>query len=203
MGFYANRIMPRLISAGMRNKAMAKHRSRVPALARGRVLEIGIGPGLNIPYYGTDVTHLFGLEPSKTLVEEAAVLAARAPFPVDLLAAGAEAIPLERHSVDTIVTTWTLCSVPALGQAFDEMRRVLRPGGQLLFLEHGRAPDASVARWQDRLSPLFRGLAGCRPNLAIDRLIEQGGFDIVDIETRYFDGPRFIAWHYIGKASPR
>ncbi len=204
MGFYTDRILPRLISAGMSNKAMTKHRPRIPALASGRVLEIGVGSGLNIPYYSSQVTHLFGLEPSTVLQAEAAELAATAgaPFPVEFLTTGAENIPLERASMDCVVSTWTLCSIPDLDRALVEVRRVLRPGGQLLFLEHGRAPDAAVARWQDRLAPVFRGLAGCNPNRQIDASIEAAGFRFIDIERSYFEGPRFISWHFVGKATP-
>jgi SAM-dependent methyltransferase len=119
---------------------------------------------------------------------------------VELLAAGAESIPLEKHSVDAVVSTWTLCSIPELDRALTEVRRVLRPGGRLLFFEHGRAPDASVSRWQDRLAPVFRGLVGCNPNLQIDTRITAAGFRLVDIERGYLEGPRFIAWHFIGQA---
>jgi ubiquinone/menaquinone biosynthesis C-methylase UbiE len=200
--FYERVVMPRLIAAGMKNKAMTKYRPRIPALARGRVLEIGIGPALNIPHYTDAVERLFGLEPSAHLREVAAAEAARARFPVELLDAGAEAIPLESRSVDCVVSTWTLCSIAGLPQALSEIRRVLKPGGELLFLEHGRAPEASVARWQDRLAPVFRGLAGCNPNLPMDRLIEDAGFRFSEIERSYFDGPKFISWHFIGRASP-
>lgn len=192
--------MPRIIAAGMRNKAMDRYRRRTPALASGRVLEVGIGSGLNLPYYGRDVTHVFGLEPSDFLRQQAAEAAQSAPFPVELLAAGAESIPLDTGSVDAVVSTWTLCSIPDLEAALGEMRRVLRPGGRLLFFEHGRAPDPAVSRWQDRLAPLFRGLAGCNPNRQIDASIAAAGFRLVDIERSYLDGPRFIAWHFVGQA---
>lgn len=201
MGFYERNILPRIISAGMKNPAMAKHRPRIPPLARGRVLEVGLGSGLNIPYY-SGVERLFGLEPSERLRNEAAPVADQAPFPVELIAAGAESIPLEASSIDTVVSTWTLCSIPELERALAEIRRVLRPDGRLLFLEHGRAPDPGVAKWQDRLAPVFRNLAGCNPNLQMDELITASGFRFVEIERRYFDGPRFISWHYTGSATP-
>ena len=202
MGFYAERIMPRLIAAGMRNKTMMSYRSRIPSLASGTVLEIGIGSGLNLPYYTRNVTRLFGLEPSALLRAEAAEAAREANFPVELLAAGGEHIPLESGSIDTVVSTWTLCSIPDLSAALVEARRVLRPGGQLLFFEHGRAPDASVSRWQDRLAPVFRGLAGCNPNRQIDADIVAAGFRMLEIERSYLEGPRFISWHFVGQATP-
>jgi SAM-dependent methyltransferase len=202
LSFYADRIMPRLIVAGMKNKAMAVHRPRIPALAAGQVLEIGIGSGLNLPHYGPAVTRLFGLEPSAVLRQEAARAAGSAPFPVEMLAAGAEAIPLASGSVDTVVSTWTMCSIPQLECALSEMRRVLRPSGRLLFFEHGRSPDASVSQWQDRLAPVLRALAGCNPDRQIDMHITDAGFRIVDIQRSYLDGPRFLAWHFVGQAVP-
>ena len=202
MSLYADQIMPRLIAAGMQNKAMTRYRPRIPALASGRVLEIGIGSGLNLPHYTGGVTHLLGLEPSALLRERAAAVAESAPFPVELLAAGAEHIPLDTASVDCVVSTWTLCSIPELHAALGEIRRVLRPTGRLLFLEHGRAPDPSVARWQDRLAPLLRGLAGCSPNRQIDAEIQGAGFRLAEIERGYFEGPRFISWHFVGQAVP-
>lgn len=200
MSFYADRIMPRLIAAGMQNKAMNRYRPRIPPLATGRVLEVGIGSGLNLPYYTREVTRIFGLEPSRLLREQAEAAASSAPCPVELLSAGAESIPLDSGSVDTVVSTWTLCSIPDLGAALAEMRRVLRPGGKLLFLEHGRAPDPAVSQWQDRLAPVFRGLAGCNPNRQIDTSITEAGFRMLEIERAYLDGPRFISWHFIGQA---
>lgn len=202
MGFYARHLLPRLVEAGMRNQAMTEHRPKLPPRARGRVLEVGMGSGLNFPYYTSAVTQLFGLEPSEHLRRAAAERAALAPCPVELIAAGAESIPLERASIDTVVTTWTLCSIGQLEPALAEIRRVLKPDGRLLFLEHGRAPDAAVARWQDRLAPIFRTLAGCNPNRPIAQLIGSAGFRFLELEEAYFDGPRFIAYHYLGQASP-
>jgi len=202
VGFYDRHLLPRLVEAGMRNKAMTEHRPKLPPRARGRVLEVGMGSGLNLPYYTSAVTQLFGLEPSAHLRRAATERAALAPCPVEFIAAGAEAIPLERASIDTVVTTWTLCSISELEAALAEIRRVLKPDGRLLFLEHGRAPDAAVARWQDRLAPIFRALAGCNPNRPIAKLIGGAGFRFIELEQCYFDGPRFIAYHYIGEASP-
>lgn len=201
MGFYARRILPRLIAGGMRNPVMAAERPGIVGGARGDVLELGLGPGLNIPHYPTDqVRRLYGLEPSAELRRQASRPAAAAAFPVELLAAGAEQVPLPDASIDTIVTTWTLCSIPDLPAALAEARRVLRPGGRLLFLEHGRAPDAAVARWQDRLAPLFRVAAGCRLDRPIDADLAGAGFRFRWIERRYLRGPRFLSFHYRGEA---
>jgi len=202
VSFYQSRVLPWLIERGMRNSLMAKHRPRIPPLASGDVLELGIGTGLNLPYYTREVRRLFGVEPSDALRAAAAEIADSMPYPVTLLACGAEEIPLATASIDTVVSTWTLCSIPGVERALRETRRVLKPGGRLIFMEHGRAPDAAVARLQDRLAPAFRLLAGCNPNRAIDRLISDAGFSFAEIERRYLEGPRFITYHYVGEARP-
>lgn len=201
MGFYTRRILPKLIAGGMRNPVMAAERPGLIGDASGDVLELGLGSGLNLPHYASDrVRHLYGLEPSDALRQEAAVPAAAVAFRVELLAAGAERIPLPDASIDTVVTTWTLCSIPDLPAALAETRRVLRSGGRLLFLEHGRAPDPGVARWQDRLAPLFRVSAGCNLNRSIDTDLAAAGFRFRWIERRYLQGPRFLSFHFRGEA---
>ncbi len=195
--------MPMIISKGMNNKAIAKYRPLIPPLASKRVLEVGIATGLNLPHYTDQVDHLFGLEPSAELLVQAQEAAEAAAFPVDLIEASAEDIPLESNSMDTVVSTWTLCSIPQVGRAMQEMRRVLKPGGRLLFIEHGRAPDPGVARWQDRLAPIFQRLAGCSINRPIDEIVTDAGFDYVDLDKQYFSGPRFIAYHYVGQAEAK
>jgi SAM-dependent methyltransferase len=124
------------------------------------------------------------------------------PFPVTLIGAGAESIPLESGSIDTVVSTWSLCSIPGVETALQEMRRTLKPGGRLIFMEHGRAPEADVARLQDRLAPVFRLLAGCNPNRPIGDLIAGAGFRITGMEAGYLEGPRFVAYHFVGEARP-
>jgi len=202
MGVYQNRVLPWLIDRGMRNRVMSGYRPRTPARAAGRVLEIGVGAGLNLPFYTPAVTHLFALEPSDSLRGQAATMAAAMPFPVSLLGGGAEAIPLESASVDTVVSTWTLCSIPDLAAGLAETRRVLKPAGRLLFLEHGRSPDPAIAERQDRLAPVLRLVAGCNPNRSIDTAIEAAGFRFTSIERTYIEGPRFLAYHFIGEACP-
>jgi ubiquinone/menaquinone biosynthesis C-methylase UbiE len=202
MSFYTGRILPWLIDRGMRNRAIAKYRPRIPPQAEGRVLEIGVGAGLNIPFYTNKVRHLFALEPADYLRANAAEAAVSAPFPVTLIGAGAENIPLESGSIDTVVSTWSLCSIPGVETALQEMRRTLKPGGRLIFMEHGRAPDAEVARLQDRLAPVFRLLAGCNPNRPMSELIADAGFRMTKLEASYLEGPRFIAYHYVGEARP-
>jgi ubiquinone/menaquinone biosynthesis C-methylase UbiE len=202
MAFWNDTVLPRLIDRGMRNDFMAQHRSRAAPFATGRVLEIGSGSGLNIPQYTDQVEHLFGLEPSSVLCEKAAEMAENAPFPVDFLQTGAEAIPLETAEIDTVVSSWTLCSIADIEPALQEIRRVLKPGGRFIFIEHGRSPEAGISRWQDRLEPLTAPLLGCRLNRPMDELVEAAGFQLESMEKGYMDGPKLISYHYIGQAFP-
>ncbi|MGI9309231.1 MAG: class I SAM-dependent methyltransferase [Gammaproteobacteria bacterium] len=202
MGFYSRHILPRIIDRGMRNDVMEEQRVHAAPLASGRVLEIGMGSGLNIPHYTAQVEHLFGLEPSEHLRDKAAEIADEAAFPVEFVAAGAESIPLDAASVDSVVSSWTMCSIPDIESALQEIRRVLKPGGKFIFIEHGRAPDPSVAKWQDRLAPVFGILAGCSLNKEMDTLISAAGFSLPQLDKNYLDGPRIISYHYIGQAQP-
>jgi ubiquinone/menaquinone biosynthesis C-methylase UbiE len=203
MGFYSEFILPRLCDLAMRNKLLLPIRERVIGAAEGRVLEIGVGSGLNLPFYRPQVTEVLALEPSPRLVAMARSASRDVSMPVSLLEASAEAIPLDDHSIDTIVTTWTLCSIPQAATALAEMRRVVRPGGKLLFVEHGLAPDESVRRWQDRLTPAWRCISGgCHLNRPIQPLIEGAGFRFDRIETGYIPGPRPMTFMYEGSARP-
>ena len=201
MGFYARRILPHLIDCCMSMPVAAAERAKFVPLARGTVLEIGIGSGLNIPYYAADLTRLYGLDPAAELRAIAEPRAAAAPFPVEFIGLSAETIPLADRAVDSIVTTWTLCSIPAVDIALAEMRRVLRPEGRLIFIEHGLSPDPGVRRWQSWLNPLQRRLAGgCNLNRRIDALIAAAGFHIEGLETAYVRGPRPWCYFYKGVA---
>ena len=204
MSFYQRYIIPRLTHLAMRQRQLLPFRQRVIGTAQGRVLEIGIGSGLNFPLYGAGVKSVIGLEPSSELLNMASPRAEAAVAPIKLLDASAEAIPLDSGSIDTVVTTWTLCTIPNVAQALGEMRRVLRPGGALLFVEHGRAPEPGVALWQDRLDPLWPRLAGgCHLNRKMDDLIDGNGFRIEAIENARLPGPRTHTFLYVGKAEPR
>jgi ubiquinone/menaquinone biosynthesis C-methylase UbiE len=202
LGFYERRILPRLIHFGMRRKQLAPLREQLVAGARGRVLEIGIGSGLNLPFYPRDLDVLLGLDPSRALLQMARRNSSWVHFPVELSEGCAEAIPLEDRAVDHVVMSWTLCSVADPMRALAEVRRVLRPGGALLFVEHGRAPEAAPRRWQDRLTPTWRRVVGgCHLNRPIARLIAQSGLRLLDLETGYLiKGPRFVTFHYRGRA---
>jgi SAM-dependent methyltransferase len=195
MGFYSDIILPRLCDFAMRNKLLVPYRERVIGAAEGRVLEIGVGSGMNLPFYRS---------PAPRLITMARSASRATSMPVSFLEASAEAIPLEEHSVDTIVTTWTLCSIPQAATALADMRRVLRPGGKLLFVEHGLAPDEGVRRWQDRLTPAWRCISGgCHLNRPIRSMIEAAGFRIDRIETGYMPGPKPMTFMYEGSARPK
>jgi ubiquinone/menaquinone biosynthesis C-methylase UbiE len=203
MSFYQRYIIPRLTHLAMRQKQLLPFRQRVIGAAEGRVLEIGVGSGLNFSLYGGTVTSVIGLEPSSELLNMARPRAETATAAITLLDGSAETIPLDSGSIDTVITTWTLCTIPNVGQALSEMRRVLRPGGALLFVEHGRAPEPGVARWQDRLDPLWSRLAGgCHLNRKMDDLINVNGFRIETLENARLPGPRTHTFLYQGCARP-
>jgi ubiquinone/menaquinone biosynthesis C-methylase UbiE len=204
MGFYQDKILPYVIHLAMRQRNLAAYRGRVVPAAEGRVLEIGIGSGLNLPFYSQKVERVIGLDPSANLLSMARHRARPALSPVEFVEGSAEAIPLEDKAVDTVVTTWTLCSIPDAPRSLLEMRRVLKPAGRLLFVEHGRAPDESVRWWQDHLNPAWKRLGGgCHLNREIKALIDGAGFQFERIETGYMHGPRPMSFMYEGSARPR
>ena len=203
MGFYGDRIVPYLVHWGMRNRHLQPYRERVTSAAEGRVLEIGVGSALNLPLYPQRVCEIVGLEPAHRLVGMAREAAGRSRLKMTLVEASAESIPLEANSIDTVVTTWTLCTIPDPVTALAEMRRVLRPTGQLLFVEHGLAPEQKIRSWQHRLTPIWKRIAGgCHLNRPIRDLIRQGGFEITHLDTSYMEGPRMMTFFYEGRAKP-
>jgi ubiquinone/menaquinone biosynthesis C-methylase UbiE len=204
MGFYQDQIVPLLINLTMRRRDLAAYRSRVVPAADGRVLEIGIGSGLNLPFYSRNVEHLIGLDPSPKLLSMVRRNLRPDTPSIELIEGSAEAIPLANGTVDTLVTTWTLCSIPDAGRALREMHRVLKPTGRLLFVEHGRAPEPNVRWWQDRLTPAWKRIGGgCHLNRAIQNLIEDAGFQFDRFETGYMRGPKPLAFMYEGSARLR
>lgn len=203
MSFYQRRVVPCLTHLAMNQSQLLPFRQQVVGAAEGRVLEIGVGSGLNFPLYSTAVGSVIGLEPSAESLRMARPRARAAAVPVTLLDASAEAIPLDTGSIDTVVTTWTLCTIPNASRALGEMRRVLRPGGSLLFVEHGRAPEAGVARWQERLDPFWSCLAGgCHLNRKMDDLVTGAGFRIEALQNSRLSGPRTHTYLYQGRARP-
>ncbi|MCZ7566116.1 MAG: class I SAM-dependent methyltransferase [Burkholderiales bacterium] len=199
--FYARWILPPLIDLAMRNREATRFRAELVPQARGQVLEIGIGSGLNLPHYGPAVERLYGLDPSARLLALARKRSRAGEFPVEFLERSAEAIPLADRSVDTVVCTFTLCSVPDPGAALNEMRRVLRADGTLLYAEHGLAPEPAVQRWQRRLNRYWRPLSGgCNMDRKMDALIAAAGFRMSEASAGYVKGPRVLAYVFAGRA---
>lgn len=203
MGFYAKHILPRLIDVAMKNKETTRLRKAWIPQACGEVLEIGMGSGLNLPFYPAAVQHLYGVEPSVELQQMARERVLKTHIQVDFLTQSAEvSLPLPDASVDTVVSTWTLCSIPRAADALHEMRRVLKPGGSFIFLEHGSAPDLKVAAWQNRLTPFWKQFTGgCHLNRKMDDLILRAGFRLNELKTFYLPGLRPMTFTYQGVAT--
>ena len=203
MGLYERFIVPRLLALAMRNRELLPYRERLGRAAAGRVLEIGIGSALNLPFYGPEVCEVVGIEPSPTLAAMARARQTGLAFPLRVVEGTAEQMQLENGNFDTVLTSWTLCSVADPVQVLREARRVLRPGGQLLFVEHGRASDARIRWWQDAVNPAWRRVAGgCNLNRKMDDLIGSAGFRLDDLRTGYARGPRIVTFMYEGRARP-
>jgi len=202
MSFYARRVLPHIINLAMKNKDLTRLRGAWVPQARGEVLEVGIGSGLNLPFYSSEVARVYGIEPSFALQEMARRRAAVGRTKVEFLSQSAEEVlPLADKSVDTIVMTWTLCSIPDAPRALAQMKRVLKADGRLLFIEHGRSPDAGVVAWQDRLTPVWKKIGGgCHLNRKIDELLTTAGFVIAELKTSYLPGPRPMTYTYQGFA---
>jgi len=205
MGLYSRYILPRVVHFTCGLKPNMRQREKVVPRARGRVLEIGIGSGLTLPYYDSaKVSRVWGLDPSPEMTLMARRIAGSLPFEVEFIGLPGDEIPLEDNSVDTVVVTYTLCTIADTTPALRQISRVLRPGGELIFCEHGAAPDASVRRWQDRLNPIWKRLGGgCNLNRPIPTLIEAGGFQIKSLDTMYIPGWRPASFNYWGTAVPR
>ena len=202
MGFYDRWVVPRLIDLAMRNQRLGDYRRRTIEAARGFVLEIGVGSGLNLPLYSSVVERVCALDPSPQLLQFAGRRVADAVVPVWLLRASAEHLPFRDASFDTVVTTWALCSIPNPVAALTEMRRVLKPSGNLAFVEHGLCPEPGLARWQHRLTPCWKRISGgCHLDRKMDDLIQAAGFRLDTIETGYMRGPKLAAFMYQGRAN--
>jgi ubiquinone/menaquinone biosynthesis C-methylase UbiE len=203
VGVYERWLLPRLLDLAMRNKESTRYRTKTVPAAAGRVLEIGVGSGLNLPFYGGAVSHLYALDPSQALLKMAGRKRTGSDFPVEFLLGSAQEIPLEDDSIDTVVSTFTLCTVPDAVTALRETARVLKRGGTLLFAEHGHAPDPAVQGWQRRLDPLWTRVAGgCHLTRKIDQLILEAGFQIAELDREYAKGPRPFSFIYRGCARP-
>ncbi|QQS39868.1 MAG: class I SAM-dependent methyltransferase [Acidobacteriota bacterium] len=202
MKLYENHVLPHLINYACGLPAIEKQRKKVVPMAEGRVLEIGMGSGLNLKFYDREkVEFVWGLEPSKGMRRKAGKNLEASPVEVRWLDLPGEEVPLDDKSADTVMLTYSLCTIEGWLKALGEMRRVLKPGGKLIFCEHGEAPDADVRKWQERINPVWKKIAGgCDLNRKIPRCIEEGGFRIRDMESDYVDSPRFASFEYWGVA---
>ena len=201
MSFYGDHILPRIVDVCMRARDTGDVRARVVSNLTGEVLEIGFGSGLNVPFYPATLTRVWALDPATVGRKLAARRVAASPVPVEYIGLDAQRIPLPDGSVDAVLTTWTLCTIPDPAQALAEVRRVLRPGGTLHFAEHGRAPDTKVARSQDRLEPLQkRVFGGCHLTRHIDQIISASGLELTELKTYYRPGPPATSYTFEGQA---
>lgn len=195
MGFYDDRIVPRLVDVACGNASMKRPRRRAVAGLTGRVVEIGFGSGHNVELYPDTVTEVLAVEPSELARQRAAGRIAASTVPVRFVGLDGADLPIETDSCDSALSTFTLCTIPNVEQALSELRRVLRPGALFHFLEHGAAPDAGVRRWQDRLDPLEQRLAGgCRLTRDAAQLVADAGFEVVELDQRYVSGPKPWCW---------
>ena len=205
MGLYEKYILLKITEFLCGGKPIMYQRKKVVPLAKGRVLEIGIGSGLNLQFYdSSNVEYIWGLDPSAQMRNMAEKRAINSQFEVEFIGLSGNEIPLESNSVNTVLVTYTLCTIPDVVQALSEMSRVLMPGGELIFCEHGLAPDEDVRRWQTRMNPIWKRMGGgCNLNRPIPNLIEQGGFKINNIETMYIPGWKPASFNYWGSAVQR
>ena len=203
MSYYEDQVVPRLIDVMLGTKAVGTLRQQVASPLSGEVLEVGFGSGLNVPYYPPAVTRVQAVDPAMVGRKLAAKRIAASRVPIEFVGLDGEHLPVESGSIDHVLITWTMCTIPDIETALSEMRRVLRPGGQMHFIEHGLAPDAKVVKWQHRLNPLENRLAGgCNLNRPIDTLIEGAGFRFDELTTFYGKGPKSFSYFYEGVASP-
>jgi len=205
MSWYEEKVLPRLINVACSSKPAHKQREKIVPRASGDVLEIGFGSGLNLAHYDQDkVRRIWGLEPSEGMRKLAQKPIANSDLDVELIDLPGEEIPLEDNSVDTVLITFTLCTISEVAAALDGMRRVLKPGGQLLFSEHGKAPDANVVKWQERMNPVWKKFSGgCNMNRDIPALLDAAGLEIKDDNRMYVPGLKSLSYMYWGAATIR
>lgn len=202
MGFYEESILPYLVDVALGGKEFGKLRARAVEGLEGEVLEVGFGSGRNVPFYPPAVKRVRAVDPATVGRKLAAKRVEASPVPVEYVGLDGQQLPLEDASVDHVLTTWTLCTIPDIAGALGEMRRVLRPGGSLHFLEHGRSPDPKVDRWQKRLTPINRRVAGgCHLNRPIATLIGDSGLEVTDLHNFYVRGPKPMGYMYAGVAT--
>jgi ubiquinone/menaquinone biosynthesis C-methylase UbiE len=202
VGFYGDEILPRAVDVLLGGREFSRLRARVAAELEGEVLEVGFGSGRNVPHYPPALKRVRAVDPATVGRKLAAKRVAASPVPVEYVGLDGEELPLEDESVDHVLTTWTLCTIPDVPRALAEIRRVLRPRGALHFLEHGRSPDPKVVRWQDRLTPIQRRIAGgCHLNRPVDRLVLDAGLEVTRLDNYYMRGPKPLGYMFEGVAT--
>lgn len=202
MGFYRDQVLPRATDVLLGGREFARLRARATAELEGEVLEVGFGSGRNVPHYPPTIERVRAVDPATVGRKLAAKRIAASPVPLEYVGLDGEELPLEDASVDHVLTTWTLCTIPDVPRALGEIRRVLRPGGSLHFVEHGRSPDPKVLRWQDRLTPIQRRIAGgCHLNRPIDGLVRDAGLEVTRLDTYYIRGPKPLGYMFEGVAT--
>lgn len=203
MSFYSRHILPRCLDKACGIGPIEKQRAKIVPLAKGQVVEIGIGSGLNLPHYDPSrISGVIGVDPDDHIWERSTERRAAVDFPIERIGLSGEAIPLDDKSADTIVVTYSLCTIPDPVAALREMRRILRPDGDILFCEHGKSVDPKTARWQGRIDPVWKKLAGgCHSGRDIPALFAQAGLTIHDLSEGYIPGPKVLSYNYWGRAS--
>ena len=203
MSLYEKYVLPKFLNCACGSKPVARQREKVVPLAEGRVLEIGIGSGLNLPFYDkTKVDEIWGLDPSEELSEMARTVATHEGMKVNFISSGAEEIPLPDNHFDSVLITYTMCTIPEVIRANTEIRRVLKEQGKMIFCEHGVAPDDNIRKWQKRINPFWGKIAGgCNIDRNIPSLIQDSGFDIIEIEEMYLPNtPKIAGYNFWGYA---
>jgi len=201
VSFYSDQVLPRFVDRVLGGEEFAKIRGRVAAGLSGEVLEVGFGSGLNVPLYPPSVRRVQAVDPATVGRKLAAKRVAASAVPVEYVGLDGQLLPLDTDSIDQVLITWTMCTIPDVESALGEMYRVLRPAGELHFVEHGRSPHPKVAQWQDRLTPIQRWFAGgCHLNRPIDNLVVQAGFTMTRLENYYVKGPKPMGYMFEGLA---
>ncbi len=203
MSLYDKYVLPKFLNCACGSNPVSRQRQKVVPLVEGKVLEVGVGSGLNLPFYDkSKIDELWGLDPSEELSDMARKLADRENIVVNFISSGAEEIPLPDSYFDSVLITYTMCTIPEVARANKEIKRVLKRGGKLIFCEHGEAPDENIRKWQKRINPFWGKLAGgCNINRKIPSLIQNAGFEIVELEEMYLPKtPKIAGYNYWGYA---